>query len=235
MNTDLAVKMTIDNMDAFNYLPKLKALPQFSEELLNKYQHAALFDLTDSIDLLSYKIGKCFDINVVDIKQGLNRFSDEMQNKRFIDHGYYGALIVLRWYYSLIQREDWNPAYFYFPIVDSATAILLHNYYKYILMRHPYNLGLLDVRQHPLAYLLILADEIQDWNRPFYGALDMSGGHPTGFEVNISKDKLEIIYEIQKNGRKDKYITDKQNALCSVLQLDSVFKDGVVINCKYDP
>ena len=40
-----------------------------------------------------------------------------------------------------------HPERFYWPILDSATAILLHNYYRNMLQKKPFDLG-------PMAFLV---------------------------------------------------------------------------------
>ncbi len=77
-----------------------------------------------------------------------------------------------RWYGFLIQSCSYKPEYFFYPILDSASAILLHNYYKNVLLKPPFNKGPLSPQEHPIAYLLILCDELQEWNRTPYGILD---------------------------------------------------------------
>ena len=54
----------------------------------------------------------------------------------------------------------------------AAGAILLHNYYKNVLQKPPSSLGLLEPEQHPLGFLRILCDELQEWNWRPTGILD---------------------------------------------------------------
>lgn len=226
-SNNLKVKMMIDNIDDFNCLPQITPLPEFSNEFLCKYPNCKELNLADSIDLLAHRLDSCFNIGINEAKKTLQDFAFKMQDEYFIDHGYYSALIVLRWYYYLIQKAKWNPAYFYYPIVDCASSILLHNFYKHGLMKKPFNLGKFEVTRHPIAFLLVLCDELQDWNRTAYGELDKGKCAPIGFDINISNEILELTYKFDGGDDGDDYISKKLNGISSVLQTDSIFIQGI--------
>ncbi len=224
---DLTVKMSINNIDDFNRLPQIIPLPEFSSAFIKKYPNCEPLNLSDSIDLLSHKLNTSFGINIIESQEGLNNFAFKMQEEHFIDHGYYSALIVLRWYYFLIQKERWNPAYFYYPIVDSASAILLHNYYRHVLMKKPFNIGKLDAEKHPIAYLLMFCDELQDWNRSAYGVIDKNLCLPNDFYIKISDKSLELTYIVNGGDTIHDYVEKKMNCISEVLQTEDLFPEGI--------
>lgn len=226
---NLKVKMTIDNIEDFNNLPQLVPLPEFSQEYKSKYPDTNNLNLSDSIDIMAHKLNICFGIDLSETKQGLIGFALEMQNQYFIDHGYYSALIVLRWYYYLMQKANWNPAYFYYPIVDSASAILLHNYYKHGLMKRPFDLGKFKPESHPIAFLLILCDELQDWGRIGYGELDRMSCTLSGFDITISDLYLELIYIIQSDDERKGFVEKKISGINQVLDTETIFSEGINI------
>lgn len=229
-SSNLKVRMTIDNINDFNNLPQILPLAEFSSEYKSKYPLCEKLNLSDSIDLLSHKINASFGLDIDKVKTGLTEFAFKMQEEHFIDHGYYSALIVLRWYYYLIQKSAWNPAYFYYPIVDSASAILLHNYYRHGLMKSPFDLNKMNVESHPIAFLLILCDELQDWNRTAFGELDRNMSLPTGFNIFISDDTLELTYQIDGGGVGIEYVDKKEKAISSILKLDNLFTNGIKLS-----
>lgn len=222
----LKVKMVIDNISKFNYLPQIKPSLTFAEEFKSKYPHCQQLELTDSLELLAHKLAKTFNVDFDQVKMNLHGFAFKMHNSSFVDHGYYSALIVLKWYYRLIQEFNWNPAYFYFPILDSASAILLHNYYKHGLMK-PFNLGKLKCKRHPIAFLLILCDELQDWNRACYGEFDRVVNSPSGYDISISGDVLEIIYKFDKGDENDEYLVTKTQSVSKVLGGTDLYHQGI--------
>lgn len=231
---NLKARIVIDNLDNFNKLPQILPLPEFSREYKSKYGNCENLDFSDSIDLLAHKLSTSFGIDIVNARKLLIDFAFNMQEKHFIDHGYYSALIVLRWYYYLIQKEKWNPAYFYFPIVDSSFAILLHNFYKHGLMKNPFNLARLSATEHPIAFLLILCDELQDWNRTAYGETDRKKTLPTGFDIIISDNNFELTYQIDGGDDENDYVTNKEKCITSVLNIDNLFATGFKLNIRKD-
>ena len=152
-----------------------------------------------------------------------------MNKNNRIDHGFFSAVIMLKWYHNLIRKNDWNPAYFYFPVVDSASSILLHNYYKHTLMKDPFNLSQMDVEQHPIAYLLILCDELQEWNRIGYGKMDIQEDIPIDFELDIDELNLKIKYRYTKENKNEKFLDEKYRKINSVIKINDIFSNGITI------
>lgn len=231
----IKAKLEISGLNNFNELPRLTPKEKFEEKFEKKYPSYNSKALLNSIDILSNHLSKCFNLNFCQISDELYKFKDKMQSEGFIDHGYYSSLIVMNWYYYLIQKTDWNPAYFYFPIVDIASAILLHNYYKHGLTKSPFNLKSMSLEQHPIAYLLILCDELQEWNRPGYGEekplLELND-----FDVIFDKT-FKIIYKVKEGDENknfivkegDKFIKDKKNNILKLLNINDVFDNGIEI------
>jgi len=227
--SNLGVKMVIDNISNFNYLPQIMPLLKFTGEFFSRYPDCHQLRLIDSLELLAHILAKTFKIDFDQVKINLHDFAFKMHNESFVDHGYYSALVVLKWYYCLIQESQWNPAYFYFPILDSASAILLHNYYKHGLMKS-FNLGKLNCKHHPIAFLLILCDELQDWNRASYGELDRAIESPSGFEVSISSSVLEMKYKFDRGDGSDEYLNKKTQGVSQVLEVNELFSRGIKLH-----
>lgn len=80
----------------------------------------------------------------------------------FMDHAYFSAVVLAK---QLLASEDFELDN---ARLDVLTAILLHNSFnKYEAPgRHPIALA-----EHPLSYLLILCDELQNWDRLAYGKI----------------------------------------------------------------
>lgn len=103
----------------------------------------------------------------------------------FMDHAYFSAVILAR---QLLNQSDFA---FGEELTDVLTAILLHNSFnKYDAPgRSPVKLT-----EHPLSYLLILCDELQNWDRLAYGKA--SKRDPIAWEItlSISENKISAIY-----------------------------------------
>lgn len=229
-------KLILDGINKFNELPQLRPKEEYEKEFIENYPEYNKQKLVNSIEILSNSISKSFEVEYEKIKAELYNFEANMQRSGFIDHGYYSALVIMRWYYYLIQKTNWNPAYFYFPIVDVASAILLHNYYKFGLQKEPFNLNAMRVIQHPIAYLLIVCDELQEWNRPGFGEENESLYNINDFEIT-AEDNLTMIYKVKKgevdnviiSEDGDKFIENKEKAISRLVNVYDLFEKGLKI------
>lgn len=213
------------NIDDLVTIDPLLPSNSFKQEYYTKYPSAGEFEsCMDHFMLLAHKLHNCFDINVKDVVTNLKEYSRETSQKGFIDHGYYSAIIMLSWYHALIKKTNWNPAYYYYPVLDAASAILLHNYYRHCLMRSPINLSFMRPEQHPIAYLLILCDELQDWNRDSFSI----NGFDEVIIVNdilITQEMLSIVYRCVE----DRYLEKKRRGIDLVLDTSCIFKEGIIL------
>ncbi|MDE6504312.1 MAG: hypothetical protein K2L42_00385 [Clostridia bacterium] len=104
---------------------------------------------------------------------------------RFMDHGYFGAVILARRLFDnrgFAMTEEW---------LDVLTAILLHNNLnKYDLE----NARPVKLAEHPLAYLLILCDELQSWDRLAYGKVSKLDPIAWDAEFSISDNYIKADY-----------------------------------------
>ncbi len=103
----------------------------------------------------------------------------------FMDHGYFSAVILARQIFSLPEYH------FDMQCLDVLTAILLHNNFnKYDAPdKHPIRFD-----EHPLAYLIILCDELQCWDRLAYGKISKRDPIAWDFALDISENALLVSY-----------------------------------------
>lgn len=81
--------------------------------------------------------------------------------------------------------------------LDALTAILLHNslykfaiaFYKSDNRKQP-----LTMETHPLAYLLMLCDELQCWDRTAYGRNSRTELHPMSVEFDFRNNAINASY-----------------------------------------
>lgn len=121
-----------------------------------------------------------------------------------ICHGIISALVVLK-NVDLMYKENnpnrerkdikigdsnWNQKYFDNEVVSACTAIYIHN-----LKSNSFEKTKVDLLKSPLAFLLILSDSLQDWERP-------SSKYPNGFspfDYDIRFDGSKIYYSAPFN------------------------------------
>ena len=116
----------------------------------------------------------------------------KLSDPEHMDHAYFSAYLLL--------HQLWNPGQKKYPTdyLDALTAILLHNsLFKYTIMkdvqiRTDYPKMSIDV--HPLAFLLMLCDELQCWNRFGYGKKTKTENHPIDCELTFKDNQITAKY-----------------------------------------
>lgn len=83
-----------------------------------------------------------------------------------IDHGVFSAFITLKRIHGLYEIKTWNSQDYYCEVVDSCTAIFLHNVYKFSVLKDIYGEGKYRFDYpSPLGYLLFVSDTMCEWMR----------------------------------------------------------------------
>ncbi|MFA5523144.1 MAG: RyR domain-containing protein [Tissierellales bacterium] len=188
-------------------------------------------DPNKALDLLSYNIQSRLGTDLETTKKYLSDFLSNMQKFGFVDHGFYSSIILLKWYGHMLQMSGISSDVLYNEIVDAAGAILLHNYYKNVLMKEPFSLGALTPEKHPYAYLLILCDELQEWNREAYGIEDKKRVLADGSRLNMTETQMAITYLAPKGAMERGFAEKKEALFNSVIDIKALFKDGIKVEC----
>ena len=174
----------------------------------------------------------------------LDNFVDYMAKNDFIDHGFFSAIFVMNSYGALMQRcyKDLEPikyAYFFYPVANSATSILLHNYYRGTLNKEEsktdeFNLGPLKPNQNPLAFLLIFCDELQEWNRKPIGVKDKAKNHVNDIDIKISPENITVSYILKNSALGLNFSEDKEGLIYRLLDVKSIFSEGLRVQINID-
>ncbi|MEG1972709.1 MAG: hypothetical protein RR315_06070, partial [Oscillospiraceae bacterium] len=202
-----------------------------SEERAEKYKKwmADGFNPLDSIDLLSYTLANAFSLDYKGMQSELSNYVGSMQNSGFVDHGFYSALIVMRWYAHFSQESNMPSDLFYYPILTSSSAILLHNYYKNVLIKPPHSLPPMSARLHPIAYMLILCDELQEWNREAYGILDKQRILAADSNLIVSDQKISVHYITYEGTLSEDFPAKKAADLNKLLNFKEIFGGDITV------
>lgn len=221
----LEASVFISNTDVFNLLPKMNPKFEFEKDFFDNYPHFKEYE-TNSLSLIALELSESFGIDFSKINEQMFLYIKQMGEEKYVDHGYYSALILLRWFYQLVDTQEWNPVYFYFPIVNSATAIILHNYYRHGLMKEPFYLPKLNAKNHPLSYLLIMCDELQDWGRMPYGLKDLERVYPINIEIDFENEKLQLRYiYTHKDWNGEAFAENKSAGIRKTLVTENIFSE----------
>lgn len=222
-------------LDYFNF----SALDSISEIL---YKSAFTKKFTESLPtdlgldplrpthLIAYNLHSALGVAFGPIRDAVVSFLGTMQKNGFVDHGYYSALILLKWYGYLIQRSGQPADILYHPVLDCASAIFLHNYYRNVLMRPPFSLQALATSRHPIGFLLILCDELQEWNRTAYGIKDKQRVLAESSDVQIDDEALKMHFLTSTGVLSEYFSAQKADLLKQVLDLSDIFPQGVELS-----
>lgn len=234
---DVDIGINYSDFNQFNSIIKMDPF-DFADNYREEYKQTKMLDLFKPTDIMAHKISLDFgfdDEKFLQVTNHLNAFVDYMRENDFIDHGFYSAILVLNSYGKIFQKYKKDKVFFFYPVVDSATAILLHNYYNKTLQKDPFNLKLLSPYKNPIAFLLILCDELQEWNRQPFGQIDKKKLHVNELEISIDKELLRVKY-ILKNGYLGLgFSKDKKSFIDSVLDVHSIFDMGLVVSSDVEP
>lgn len=225
-NADTAIDFK--DFNEFNTIVKIE--PDFADNYTSVYPEAKFLNMFKPTDIMAHKIATDFSgVDVNDVIKHLDSFVDIMGDSGFIDHGFFSSILVLNSYGYLIQKHAKNHDFFFYPIVDSATAILLHNYYRNVLQKKPFDLKALHPSQSPLAFLLILCDELQEWNRQPFGEKDKKRSHVNELLIDIDDRGMDVEYIVKEGSIGLGFSEDKEELLKNVLSIRSIFKLGLRI------
>jgi hypothetical protein len=112
----------------------------------------------------------------------------------FMDHAYFSASILFQELCAADQAAQKNGMTR--ERVDALTAILLHNsLYKFSIAFYKNECNRpLKMKYHPLAYMLMLCDELQCWDRTAYGRNSRSELHPMGCDFRFFEQEIRATY-----------------------------------------
>ena len=251
---------TAVNFRNFNELNTIvKVDPNFPEIYRQDYPETNFINLYKPTDIMAHQIFtdlyvgedikaiEHFDELSGDLKKlifHLNNFIDYMAENNFIDHGFFSSIFVLNSYAALMQKyyndkEKEKYAYFFYPVVNSATSILLHNYYRGTLNKdesksNEFNLDAMDASQNPLAFLLIFCDELQEWNRKPIGLKDKKKSHVNDIKIILTKDSVTVHYILKNTSLGLNFSEDKEGLINTLLNLKPIFKNGLKVKMDID-
>ena len=133
----------------------------------------------------------------------------------YMDHAYFSSLLL---YHMLETAMEINtaegsrtrPHVFQPAHVDALGAILLHyDLYTYsIASGEDGTKPKFSMDMHPLAWLLLLCDELQCWDRTAYGRNSRKELHPMAVEFDFSENRLfaRYLYDEKEQDKIDTYL-----------------------------
>lgn len=181
--------------EMFSYFKIIDQLDPSKNETSFKISFNNLETLSDGInsfDIMQKALRDVDNTNYFNLKT----YFDHNLKKGIIDHGILSALFLLKITDILYNERNWNKDFFREIFSEIALAIALHNI--------DWNMVMVDLeikkeflpnitlKEFPFCYLLILADSLQEWDRP---AIARPYIPPTG--ISISFNNVEKNFEVK--------------------------------------
>lgn len=201
---------------AYHDLDAFISIDDKAKEELSKIYSGKSFNTTNDVFayVLNEKLGNVYGFTEDQMRTFLvEKPTQPNKFNHFMDHAYFSATILFRKLFEEMDIEMHSEH------LDALTAILMHNsLYKFCIAHYksegnkPFKAEL-----HPLAYMLMLCDELQCWDRTAYGRNSKKELHPMGCTFDFSGNNIKAIYlfdekEMAKvNHFKDEYIEWLQN------------------------
>lgn len=137
-------------------------------------------------DLLAYGVHLREKYDFKTIKDKLDERASN--SPKFMDHGYFSAVLLAK---KLFETDNFA---FGIEELDVLTAILLHNSLNKFDLKSIENYHSISCLEHPLAYLIILCDELQVWDRLAYGKESKNDPIAWNIMLNIKGQLIETEY-----------------------------------------
>ncbi len=201
---------------AYHCLDTFIAIDEKAKDDLARIYPEKSFNTTNDVFayILNEKMGDVYGFSEEQMRTYLiEKPTQPDKFNHFMDHAYFSATLLFRKLFEEMDIEMQSEH------LDALTAILMHNsLYKFCIAHYksegnkPFKAEL-----HPLAYMLMLCDELQCWDRTAYGRNSKRELHPMGCIFDFSNNNIKAIYlfderEMAKVNRfKDEYIEWLQN------------------------
>ena len=176
----------------------MDAITGLSDELKDTFEniYGRRFETTE--DLFTFdivqKLGEAYDLTEGYLLDKIHRKPIEPDSFGFfMDHAYFSAARLFRELVDSLGPEKLEKEH-----IDALSAILLHNslfkfsisFYKDDEKRK----APLCMELHPLAYMLMLCDELQCWDRTAYGRNSRTELHPLAADFDFSNNSVNAVY-----------------------------------------
>ena len=183
----------------------VETLTALSQAERARWQALCGKDFADTTALFAFalaeRLGTAYGISEEELRQVIG--SKPVSPERFdyhMDHAFFSAVRLYRELAAALGPEKLGQAH-----LDALTAILLHNsLFKFAIAfcKDPRRQKApLPPDRHPLAWLLMLCDELQCWDRIAYGRNSRTELSPMAADFDFSGGALRVVYGFDEEER----------------------------------
>ena len=166
----------------------------------------------DVAELLSFgitqRLGKAYKFTNEFMDQKIrSKPTHPEKNNYFMDHAFFSACRLYQELVRILKPENLQKYH-----VDAITAIMLHNsLFKFAIVGYKSDdlKAPLKAKLHPLAWMLMLCDELQCWDRTAYGRNSRDELHPMAVDFSFADQQIHAMYYYDKD-EKDKILAYKK-------------------------
>ena len=186
-----------------NVKPLIKIEEADREYLKKLYRGQEFEDLADLLAfVISGKLGKTYGFTEGKMYRKISgKPTHPEKNGYYMDHAFFSAGRLYQELVRILGAEKINKTH-----IDALTAIMLHNsLFKFAIVGYKSDTlkAPLKAELHPLAWMLMLCDELQCWDRTAYGRNSRDELHPMSVEFDFSKQSIRACYYFDE-GEKEK-------------------------------
>ena len=175
----------------------LECLTDISPDARDALKNLFGRDFASVPELLAWGIqntlGKAYGINEEKMAETIRtKPTDPDKFGYFMDHGFFSAARLFQELAGVLGGRRLTKAH-----LDALTAIMLHNsLFKFAIAfyKSPERKPPLKASLHPLAFLLMLCDELQCWDRTAYGRSSRTELHPMGAHIDFGGGRINATY-----------------------------------------
>lgn len=111
----------------------------------------------------------------------------------YMDHAYFSATLLFHQLTDVLGTKNIKLGE-----LDIFTAIVLHNSIYKRTLQEKHHAPALTQERHPLAYMLMLCDELQCWDRTSYGLESRRQLHPMWCDLDFNGEHIHAHYYFDK-------------------------------------
>ncbi len=177
-----------------NVYPLIRIEDTEREKLKTLYHNRTFGDVTELLAaVITEKLGAAYDFTEAEMDRRIrSKAGSPEENNYFMDHAFFSAGRLFQELARILKAERIEKYH-----IDALSAIMLHNsLFKFAIVgyKSDHLKAPLKAELHPLAWMLMLCDELQCWDRTAYGRNSRDELHPMAVDFSFAGQKIRAKY-----------------------------------------
>ncbi len=177
-----------------NVYPLVRIEDAEREKLKTLYNGRVFGDVTELLAaVITEKLGAAYGFTEAEMDRRIrSKAGSPEENNYFMDHAFFSAGRLFQELAKILKAEKIEKYH-----IDALSAIMLHNsLFKFAIAGYKTDdlKAPLKAELHPLAWLLMLCDELQCWDRTAYGRNSRDELHPMAVDFSFAGQAIRAKY-----------------------------------------